>query len=474
MQGNNPQEELDSIIAKLRPQEGDPGTETPKGNQEREPLEEETGATIHIHYFPDAIVILKEGEEGTHEHNIVDTTLVSAPVKEESVVPTAQPAEQEVEPQLNGKENPKLAIPTLSFNILLILSCLTFQLYSLLNPPTVTVTVIPKSQAVTLTGTLQLGRLLHPITVSQTATSPTTGKGHQDARVATGFLTFYNGQLNSVTVPAGTVLTGANGVHVITEQAARIPAATPPIEGQTTITAHAMSTGSSGNIAVKSINDACCAISVLVVNLTPFHGGQDERNFQTATKQDIATTAAPLATAVEQSMQAALQPNIHQSDGLYIFPCAPTVTSDHKVGQEATEVTVTVSETCSAVAYNTQALETKATAMLSHQAATQLGTGYSLMGDVHVTIKQATVTHTASSPLVVFSFSTQGTWVYAVTNAEQQHMQSLIEGKTKQDALHMLLSLPGIERASISWADNTTLPKDTRNIHIVLIYAIEQ
>ena len=58
--------------------------------------------------------------------------------------------------------------------LLLIVSTLAFQLYSIVNPPIATVTIVPKSQAVTLTGTFQLGRLLQPITISQSQTVSTT------------------------------------------------------------------------------------------------------------------------------------------------------------------------------------------------------------------------------------------------------------------------------------------------------------
>src|SRR5947199_6353486 len=94
-----------------------------------------------------------------------------------------------------------------SFYLFLIFSCITFQVYEILNPPIATVTIIPKSQQVTLNGTLQLGRVLQPLTISQSQITVTTGKGHQDARSATGFITFYNGQLNNVTIAAGTILT---------------------------------------------------------------------------------------------------------------------------------------------------------------------------------------------------------------------------------------------------------------------------
>src|SRR5260370_35371702 len=101
-----------------------------------------------------------------------------------------------------------------------------FQFYMLFNPLTVSVTLAARSQQVSLTGTLQLGRVLNPITLSQSQTVPTTGHGHQDAKQATGYITFYNGQLTSVFIPAATTLTGNNRVHIITAPDPKLQTAT--------------------------------------------------------------------------------------------------------------------------------------------------------------------------------------------------------------------------------------------------------
>src|SRR5215469_2734282 len=73
------------------------------------------------------------------------------------------------------------------FVTLLCLFSIAAQVYQIVNPFAVTVTLQARSQQLTLTGTLQLGRLLNPIPVSQSATANTTGKGHQDAKAAAGF-----------------------------------------------------------------------------------------------------------------------------------------------------------------------------------------------------------------------------------------------------------------------------------------------
>ena len=103
------------------------------------------------------------------------------------------------------------------------LASTALQLYLAFNPPIATVTLVPRSQTITLSGMLQLGRLLHPITISQSQTTLTTGNDHQDARAATGAITFYNGLFRSQTLlfwliqlgPTGSLLDNRKGTQVI-------------------------------------------------------------------------------------------------------------------------------------------------------------------------------------------------------------------------------------------------------------------
>ena len=471
MQEHKLQKDTDTSVAKLTPQDADQDTQIPKEDEAITPPEGKTSETIHIHYFPDAIVILRDGEESAQETNVIDTTVAGITATEYTTVSTEQTKkpEQEAKPLLNKKKKTRHVLLSASFYSFLILSGLILQSSLPFYSPTATVTLIPKSQQITVNGTLQLGRIVAPITLSQSQTVATTGKGHQDARNATGSITFYNGQLNSVSVPAGTVLTGTSGMPIVTDQDAVIPpadpTANPPIFGQVTVAAHATHEGKAGNIPAYTINAPCCSASVLAKNTTAFHGGQDEREYQTVTQSDINAVTATLKPAVAQSMQAAFQTYIQQSEGVYLFPCAPRVTSDQKPGQEATQVKVTASETCSAVAYNSQELREKGTDLLTHQAVQTLGTGYSLLGDVQVRITQAEVSRT----IPTLTFSCQGTWVYALDTTSQEHIKTIIAGKTKQEALQILATLPGIEQASIRWDEQTKLPESLNAIHFVIL-----
>jgi hypothetical protein len=330
----------------------------------------------------------------------------------------------------------------------------------------VTVTVLAKSQTVSLTGMLQLGRLLNPIIASQSTMATTTGKGHQDSKQAAGLITFYNGQFQSVAVPAGTILTASDGVQITTDKSALLPAGNPPAYGQTTVSAHAIIPGRGGNIAAYTVSIACCAPSVLAKNTQGFIGGQDERDFHTVTQSDIDHAATPMKPILAQSVSGALHGQLTNSEALKTLPCAPTVQSDHQEGQEAREVKVTVAETCSAVAYNNAALQAQATALLTTRATQQVGAGYTLVGAIHVTLRQATVSHT--TPTLVFSC--QGVWMYGRTNAQQQLIKNLIAGKTKQQALDALAHLPGIQRARIGDVDdNAKLPRNPGLIHLIIL-----
>jgi hypothetical protein len=357
------------------------------------------------------------------------------------------------------------------FAVFLILATLTFQLYCIINPPIATVTIMPKSQTVTLFSTMQLGRLLPPLTISQSQTTPATGHGHQIATAATGYLTFYNGQFQSVTITAGTILTGASGIQIVTDQDATIPAGNPPSYGYITVSAHASNAGVQGNIPAYDINQACCATSVLVKNTTAFTGGQDERTYTTVTHNDIHNISTVLKTSLTQSMQGALEGQLRPQEQLHLLPCTPIVTSDHLPGEEATSVKVTISETCSAVIYNNQELQTKATTFLTTQAQQKNGAGYSLFGTVHVSVKQTTVSSTTPH-LVFLSFQAAGRWIYGISPTAQEHIKHLIAGKITQEAEQLLAVMPGVAQSTIRFSgfgDDTRIPKTTGYIHLTII-----
>jgi hypothetical protein len=380
------------------------------------------------------------------ESDIVDATPAPAP---------AQPA-----------DGPSVVftVATVFFYVGILFSAIALQLYLAFNPPVANVTIIPKTQTVTLTGTLQLGRLLPRVKLYQAQTVPTTGKGHQDATRAAGELVVYNGQSTEQEIPSGALFTGTDGVQVATDVTITVPASNPPTFGQATVSAHAVNPGARGNIEPGDIN-ATVAIAVIAKNPASFSGGQDARDFQTVAKADIANAAAPLKTTLASAMQGALQGELKQGEELLSLPCSPTVESNHQIGDKATKVQVTVALTCNGVGYDSQQLKTKAAQLLTYQAERNLGAGYSLLGDIQVTDIRAIFPHTTP----VLAFSSRGTWAYGLSVASQEHLKHLIAGRTTQEALRILSSLPGIQSVSIHWDQSTKLPKDARLIHYIFV-----
>jgi hypothetical protein len=242
--------------------------------------------------------------------------------------------------------------------IMMLVSSLIMALLVAVVPST------PISQQIVITHTFRLSDLqsylLLPVTSSQSITVAASGKGHQDATHAEGTITFYNGQFQSVFVAAGTILTGASGIHIITSQDATIPAGNPPNYGVATVAAHAITSGAGGNIPSYSINVACCALSVKAVNTGSFVGGRDARNYLVVTRRDLEGGAAPLRQALFAQEQTALHAELTPNDTLIPHPCSSTATSNHRVGEEAARVTIHVSATCSASAYSRRALQEKA------------------------------------------------------------------------------------------------------------------
>ena len=150
--------------------------------------------------------------------------------------------------------------------------------------------------------------------------------------------------------------------------------------------------------------------------------------------------------------------------------CETTTTSDHQPGDEAGEVKVTVSETCSAVAYNDQELTSSVTQLLTKEAAKKVGSGYGLLDTPQITVTSVS----GSGKKVTLSFKTISTWVYGISSAQQQTMKRLIAEKNTQEALKMLRSLPGIESVSAAFSgfgDSSRIPKTRANIHILMFVA---
>jgi hypothetical protein len=352
-----------------------------------------------------------------------------------------------------------------------------------------TVTLVPETKTLSTTLTVTAlstgtpdparqqvsARLLEVGSPTQSQSVPTTGTGHAPARVGEGTLTFYNAAPSAQTVAAGMVLTGNDGVEIVTDAPAVIPAGNPPIEGEATVPAHAAAIGPQGNIAPIDLNGLCCLAGISVKNTMAFHDGQYAYDFPMVTQADIDQTAGPLVATLTAATQERLHAQVSPNERLVgQVQCQPAVTPDHPVGSNASQVTVSVSVTCHAQAYDDGAVVRLVTNALMHEATTTLGTDYALRGTISTTITQAGAPPHAKPGTLTLLVTGRGVWIYQVSKAEQTRLSRLIAGLSRQAAVQILQQQEQHHLAGIHiqitglWARDTTLPTDPARIHLLM------
>ena len=380
-----------------------------------------------------------------------------------------QKDEQEKEPpaQKPLRAVDRLGYGVIIFYLLLIVSTLFFELYQATIQPSATITLVSTETPVMAHAAINLpAHVFTAFTFSQSQTAPTTGRTHQNATYATGYVTFYNALTQQQTIDAGTLLTGADGTQIVTDQIAYVPAGAPPNEGEVTVSAHAVNAGPSGNINAGDINGTCCREYILVKNTNPFTGGQNERDYQSVAKADIQNVVSNLSRQFQQTLQEKTTSLVAASETLITpIPCTSNMQSDHAAGAEATQVTVTLHETCTPVAYNTNDFKSQANHVLSQAVTQTYGTGYSLLGNVETSIEKTTLQKSS----ILFTVVCSGMWAHAF-NVHQ--LATLIKGKSQQEATMILQKQNGIAHLAmqVSGTKNNTLPTDTAQIHFTIFY----
>ncbi len=318
-------------------------------------------------------------------------------------------------------------------------------------------------------------RLLAAPTLTQQVTVPTTGRGHQPATQAHGWVTFYNQAPAAQTIPTGILLSGADGIRVVTDQAVIVPAAHLPSQGQVTVYAHAVQTGPQGNIGANDLDGLCCFAGIAVQNAQPFAGGQNARDFPAVGERDVSGAATPLVATLTNQGQAAVQAQVRADEQLvHSVQCAPQVRATPAIGAEATQVTVAVRVTCRAEVYNADQVQARVTTLLNQEATTHLGRAYVLQGEVTSIVSTITTVDTRQG-VVSLQVQTEGTWAYHLSAAQLHALTTLVAGTPLQQTRAILLHTQGIHQVTVTstdWWDDAsqqTLPQDPNRIQVVVI-----
>jgi hypothetical protein len=129
----------------------------------------------------------------------------------------------------------------------------------------------------------------------------------------------------------------------------------------------------------------------------------------------VSGSAAPLETSLTSQAQEAVQAQVQTGEQLvHPVQCSPQVTANPAVGEEATQVTVQVSVTCTAATYNAHGVQSRVNALLGREATTRLGSAYALQGQITSTVNAVTVLD-GRRGVVRLHVQVEGVWAYQLS-----------------------------------------------------------
>lgn len=443
-----------------------------------------------------------EGIPVTPEPNVLHIVIVqepepeaSTPVVESTLAPSSDPAASPTTGDLDASPSSDEAsspLPTLTrpsrkhlavwigvgMSATLLLAALLLLVSPLLLAAPVTVTIIPTSRMITTTMQVTLSTARHPapgsltgralpmLSLSETATVPTTGIGHQQAEPGHGAVTLYNAAPYVQAIPAGTLLTGKDGTQIVTDTDAVIPAAAYPAFGQVTVTAHTVTVGPAGNIAANDLYGPCCRLNVSAVNHA-FTGGQNARTYPMVTAQDETKVEGILHPQLIASLKAAFLTDLRTGESLVTpFECREDVEGSAGIGDEATSLTLMLTDTCTAVAYQTQELNALVSQQVMIRAQQETGQGYVLAGSITLQVLDA-LSVPGKPTMQRLMVRGTGTWAYQFSEQQIEQIARLISGKSAAQATNTLLQMPGVSQVNVG--TSSTLPTDPARIHLLVI-----
>jgi hypothetical protein len=431
----------------------------------------------------------EEPEEEEEERTTLTTTAPTHEQEEASVFSSAAPTRRQRKlsyyPPPSRKQKRWRLLPLAIGIILLALATGAAAAIFLPMPLHASITITPRTATVTLAAQLIIGekgggsdlhthqlagRILPAMTLSEAHSVATTGAGREPAHPAHGTLTFYNSLTIPQTIPAGTIIPAGSGREVMTDEMALIPAGTLATNGVASVPAHTLSTGKSSHLAAYAIYGPCCRAYVQVENTTAFTGGTDARPYQAVSKNDITSATAILKTSLDQSMQAALLAQKSSGERLLPLSCQEQVSSDHKTGQEAKTVQVSLQETCEGILVKQADWNRLSRALLDEQARAW-NEQARFVGDLVVHAGTPAISRTGQEAHVQVQLA--ATYAYHFPSSEVNQMKQSIAGKSVEAAQQLLAQFPGMDSQGVQIAvtggrgdETKRLPTDQSQIEI--------
>lgn len=305
-------------------------------------------------------------------------------------------------------------------------------------------------------------------TSSANLTVPTTGLQNIPGARATGSLTFTNNDNQSQRISANSSFAANNGVQVRIDHSIIVPPRANGHAGIASSPATAISSGQIGNLAPGAINATTANGQVTITNQTAFSGGTDTSVIHQVAQNDLDGVKNELSSGLQQKAQRQISALLQSGE---IEAGTPTysvkTTSNHPVGSQASQVTVTVSVNATELVYNTVTARDLARQLLLREATQSLGTSY--QPGKSLKLANPTVEQQGNNGRVYLSVSASGLWAYQITAQTEEQWRQVIKGASTDLAQSYLSTRPGIIAAQIQLPFNThILPTDDQQIIFVV------
>ncbi len=350
--------------------------------------------------------------------------------------------------------------------------------------PTATVTLFPTQKEVSqtysflaVTGTADPGqhqvssRLLTVTTPTKSETIKTTGLAQTPPIQAQGAVIFYNQAPYSQTIEAGTVLTGSDGIQIVTDETVTIAPGSGAINGSATVSAHTLQAGRQANIAPLDINGFCCVAGILAKNTNGFTGGEDPKTYPIVSQPDVNAATKQLAGTLDPLAKDAIGKQMKATEQILTpLNCTSQTTAIPKVGEKATQAQVNVSETCTSQVYDDAALQELTRSQFLRDVATQAGADFIPKGAVAIALEKATLLDKSHNAYHL-SVTATGSVIFHLSKARLATLTRQIAGKRLDQAQRVLLQLQGVQGVYIRplSSSDSSLPTDPSQIAILVM-----
>lgn len=316
-------------------------------------------------------------------------------------------------------------------------------------------------------------RSISSSSTTQSITVSATGHGSTSATNGRGYITMHNLQSNEgiyYYANSSSSYFSVNGYTVYLSQSGFLP-----VGGTATIPAYATPAGSGSNLAAGTVNGTypCGSVSNCATDYnSAFSGGSDASSYIYVLQSDVNNANNQVAnqylsgetTTAKSNVEGQVSSNERMFKGI---GCAQHLSDNESAGNHASSITAFISVSCSAEVYDSNSAQTLSASLLQNSITKT--PGEKLIGKI--TTHVLSVSGGANGTTVNLEIEAKGTEVYTFSATQLQLLKASISGKSLQEAQAILYRQPGVSKAVVmmSSADEKTMPKDTKDITMVVL-----